>query len=151
MRVPAAGFFALLAILACSDSTDPDGGGGGSPFQPLAGTYELTLTGCTTCDESTPDLALLWKNGVLARIDVSVVSGSGAQGEFLSLMTVSGSNLSPTLNSSEFVISRLTSGEYRGSVGFGDGAISVGLNPNGCSFGMSYPGVDTGAGTCEVR
>lgn len=146
MRIALLSLFALSAV-ACSDSTNPN-----QPFQPAAGTYEMILTSCIPCtDPSEPDLAVLWMNGVFARVDVSSVSGTGAQGEYLALETLSGSNLLDVLESHSFEISRLTNGDYRGSIGFGDGTISVALVPNGCAFALSYPNVVTGAGACQIQ
>lgn len=147
MRIALVGLLALATFAACSDSTNPN-----APFQPQERSYDMVLTSCIPCtDASTPDLAALWMNGVFARVDVSAVSGTGAMGEYLALETLDGSTLLEGLESRAFVISKLGNGDYRGSIGFGDGTISVALVPNGCAFALSYPGVITGGGACEIQ
>lgn len=147
MRIVSVALVALLTGAACSDSSGPDS----SMFQPRTGTHDMVLTSCIGCDTTDADLAALWKGGVFARVDVTKVMGEGADGEFLALETLAGSTLFEPLEARTFTISRLTNGEYRGSVGFGDGSISIAFVRNGCAFSLFYPGVSTGAGSCVVQ
>ena len=132
----------LLALPGCSDSTEPE---------LLPGTYDLLLTSCTGCDEaSTPTFALLWADGVSARITLSDVTASAATGQFLELETQDGDSLLGLLGAP--VVSFTAEDDvYEGSVGYVDGTITLILIPNACDFELTYPGADPGGGSCLLQ
>lgn len=147
MRIAAIAAPALLAglVLACSDTSAPQ------PFQPQEKTYALRLTTCVGCPDDTPPLALIWKDGVEARIAVENVTTVGANGSYLAL-SAGQSSLLQALPVKTFTFSRLTTGAYSGgTLSYGDGTISVSLVEGGCTFRLTWPGVVVGAGACIVE
>lgn len=139
----------FVAFSACSDSTGPDGNDSG--FQLENGTYDMVLTDCTECtDNSGSSFAVVWREGIDATIEVLNATEDGAQGRFLSLLGPQGQELTPALETPNVEFS-VISGVYRVSVRFLEGEISVAFHDGGCTFDMTYPGVDTGPGTCELE
>lgn len=111
----------LLALACSSDSTGP------VDFRPAEKTHDLTLTTCVACtEENAPDLVRIWQNGVRAQITVENVNSVGAMGTIQAL-SVGQSSLVSSLEATVVDISRLTTGAYHMSVGYGDGRISISL------------------------
>jgi len=144
MRITAIMLLAGLAV-ACSDTSAPQ------EFQPQEKTYALRLTTCVACPEdTTAPLALIWKDGVEARIAVEHVTTAGADGSYLAL-SAGQSSLLQALPEKTFKFSKLSSGAYSGSVVYGEGRITVALVEGGCSFSLFWPGVTPGGGACVVE
>lgn len=137
-------FLAVGAVAGCSDSTSPD-------FELQPGIHHLQMSACTECpDGPTPVFAEVWRDGVVAEIDISTATAEEAQAVFLVLETLGGESLLGVLESTSLRFSA-SDDVYEGSVGFGDGTITLSLFPGGCGFQLEYPGVDTGSGSCETR
>ena len=145
MRFISALLATVGALAGCSDSTGPQ------DFELQPGTYELGLSACADCpDGSTPVFAAVWRDGVVARIDISTADENDAQGAILVLETNGGDSLLGVLASTSIGFSG-SGNVYEGSVGFGDGTLTILLHPDGCGFELEYPGVDTGTGTCALQ
>ena len=145
MRFTAAVLATLCFVAGCSDATGPE------DFELQAGTYEMLLTDCSECpDGSTPTFAVVWRDGVVARVAISNVSSGSAQAEFLVLETTDDVSLRGGL-ASTFVDLAGAESVYEGTVGFVDGTISLSLHAEGCGFELEYPDVATGRGSCELR
>ena len=144
MRDPLA-LLAVALAAGCSDSTGPQ------DFELQPGTYTLGLSACAECsDGSEPVFAAIWRDGVVARIDISTVSADAALGRFVLLETSEGDSLLGVLDATSIEFSA-SDNVYAGSVGLAEGTITILLQPDGCGFELAYPEVDTGPGTCEIR
>lgn len=127
---------------ACSDTAAPQ------DFQPQEKTYALRMTTCVACDEATtPPLAYIFSQGVVARIAVENVTTVGADGTFLAL-NQDQSSLMQALPVKTFDFGKVSTGAYSGSVVYGEGRLAVSLVDGGCSFNLTWPGVVVGAGAC---
>jgi len=139
---------ALLTILACSDTNGP---GGSSAPALEAGTYDMTLTACEMCtDASGSSFAVVFREGVATRVEVTEVTESKARIEFTRLETAVGTDLLGALESTVVEFAPVA-GAYSGTVGYLQGAISLTLTLDGCLFSLEYPGVNTGGGSCRLE
>jgi len=129
---------------ACSDTVAP------RTFEPEVKTYTLQLTSCIGCSESTPALARIFQDGVTAEIAVENVTPAGADGNVLGLHR-GPSSLLTALPSKNFALTHDNTGAYSGSLSYSDGSIALGLQADGCTFRLNWPGVTTGAGACLVQ
>lgn len=129
---------------ACSDTVAP------RTFEPEVKTYTLQLTSCIGCSESTPSLARIFQDGVTAEIAVENVTPAGADANVQALHQ-GASSLLAALPSKNFSLTRNNTGAYSGVLSYGEGSITIGLQADGCTFRLNWPGVSTGAGACLVQ
>lgn len=135
-----------LLLVACSESTAPPG------FTPQPGTYTFSLSACDDCDtEEASAFALRWKDGFQATLQVTDVSQTAVQAEFLTLEAADGSDLLAALIPKEIRFRQIASGGFRGSTSYVLGEIFLTLETDDtCAFSLSYPSVGRHPGLCEL-
>jgi len=137
---------AALALLACSDSTEPD-------HRIDASTYTLQLAGCFSCPiNSTPGFAAQFRDGIAVQVNVSGVTDAQASGEITSFSGNAPAGLIGTSETMEFTEVAAGGPAYLGRWDYSTGLLTLGLRADGsCEFALFYPNVSFGTGTCEVQ